>query len=171
MVFSKTLILDPYHGPGQAMGLSFSVPRGVAVPSSLRNIYKEILAEFPTWKAPKHGDLTSWATRGVLLLNTGLSVRQAEANSHSKCGWHSLTDKMVEVLSTQSQPIVFLLWGKHAQDRAKKIKANPKHLILKSAHPSGLSASRGFFGNGHFKKADDFLKQNGGEGFDWELPQ
>lgn len=160
---------DPYHGPGQAMGLSFSVPRGVAIPSSLRNIYKEIQTEIPTWKAPKHGDLSAWAQRGVLLLNTGLTVRDGEANSHSKLGWHLLTDRIMRILSEQQQPMVFLLWGKHAQDRGKVMRANPSHLVLKSAHPSGLSASKGFFGNGHFIKARDFLNQKGCD-FSWDLP-
>jgi uracil-DNA glycosylase len=157
---------DPYHGPGQAMGLSFSVPRGIAVPSSLRNIYKELQSEIPGWRMPVHGDLTDWARRGVLLLNTSLSVRQGEANSHVAMGWHHLTDRIIQILSEQNQPIVFLLWGKHAQDRAAKMQKNNAHLVLKSPHPSGLSASKGFFGNNHFVKASEFLKT-----WDWSLPQ
>lgn len=163
---------DPYHGAGQAMGLSFSIPRGVAVPSSLRNIYKELKEEIPDWTLPKHGDLSAWAQRGVLLLNTGLTVREAEAGSHSKLGWNSLTDRIVQIVSEQPQPVVFLLWGKHAQDRAKCIRANPRHLVLKSAHPSGLSASRGFFGNKHFIQTVEHLaKEEPEKPFDWSLPQ
>ena len=163
---------DPYHGPRQAMGLCFSVPRGVPVPSSLRNIYKELKSELPGWQEPKHGDLTSWAECGVLLLNTSLTVRQGEANSHAALGWTQLTDRVVALLSERRQPMVFLLWGKHAQDRAAKMQKNPAHLVLKSAHPSGLSASKGFFGNQHFVKTLDFLKAHGGtNGFDWSLPQ
>jgi uracil-DNA glycosylase len=163
---------DPYHGPKQAMGLSFSVPRGVPVPSSLRNIFKELKSELPGWQEPKHGDLTSWAERGVLLLNTSLTVRQGEANSHAALGWTQLTDRVVQLLSERRQPMVFLLWGMHAQGRAAKMQKNPVHLVLKSAHPSGLSASKGFFGNQHFVKTLDFLKVHGGtDGFDWSLPQ
>ncbi len=162
---------DPYHAPKQAMGLCFSVPRGVAVPSSLRNIYKELKTELPGWVEPKHGDLSTWAERGVLLLNTSLTVRQGDAGSHAAFGWTHLTDRIVQVLSERPQPMVFLLWGKHAQDRAGKMRKNPVHLILKSAHPSGLSASRGFFGNQHFVKTNEFLRANGAEEFDWSLPQ
>ena len=160
---------DPYHAPGQAMGLSFSVPRGVKVPSSLQNIYKELAANVPHWKQPNHGDLTAWAERGVLLLNTTLTVRQAEPGSHAALGWTHLTDRIVELLSQREQPIVFLLWGKHAQDRAKKMKKNADHLILQSPHPSGLSASKGFFGNKHFSKANEFLLSKGQGEFDWSL--
>ena len=160
---------DPYHAAGQAMGLAFSVPRGVAVPSSLRNIYKELASNIPTFKVPKHGDLTEWTTRGVLLLNTSLTVREAEAGSHAKQGWETFTDAVIQTLSLRQEPVVFLLWGKHAQDKAKKIRAH--HKLLKAAHPSGLSASKGFFGCKHFSQCNQLLQAMGKEPIDWSLPQ
>lgn len=160
---------DPYHAAGQAMGLAFSVPRGVAVPSSLRNIYKELGSNIPTFKPPKHGDLTAWATRGVLLLNTSLTVREADAGSHAKQGWETFTDAIVQTLNFREDPVVFLLWGKHAQDKAKKIRAH--HKLLKSAHPSGLSASKGFFGNKHFSQCNALLQAMGKDPIDWSLAE
>lgn len=166
----KVVILgqDPYFSPKQAMGLSFSVPPGVTLPSSLRNIFKEIKTEFPEWQQPPNGDLTEWAKRGALLLNTGLTVREGTANSHSGQGWEHFTDRVISVLAEQKQPIAFLLWGQHAQARAAKLKGT-SHLILKSAHPSGLSASKGFFGNQHFVKANQFFLDRGVDPFDWNL--
>ncbi|KAF9818587.1 hypothetical protein IEO21_02692 [Rhodonia placenta] len=167
---------DPYHGPGQAHGLCFSVPPGVAVPPSLRNIYAEIRAEYPEFEPPKHGNLTAWAENGVLLLNTCLTVKAGDAGSHSGKGWETFTDKVVDVVdkfgganlanasgaSGRGRGIVFLAWGAWAAKRVAKLDKK-KHLILTSAHPSPLSASRGFLGNGHFKKANDWLEQKYGE--------
>ncbi|KAI0833280.1 uracil-DNA glycosylase-like protein [Trametes gibbosa] len=167
---------DPYHGPGQAHGLCFSVPPGVAVPPSLRNIYNEIKSEYPSFEPPKHGTLTSWAENGVLLLNTALTVKASEAGSHSNKGWEQFTDKVIDVvdrygganLGDKSAPsagrgrgIVFLAWGSWAGKRVAKLDKK-KHLILTSAHPSPLSAHRGFLGNGHFKKANDWLEEKYG---------
>lgn len=149
---------DPYHGPGQAMGLSFSVPNGVRLPPSLQNIYKEIANEF-NCSIPKSGDLTHWAKQGVLLLNATLTVEHAQANSHAQWGWQQFTDKIIHLLNDAEQPIVFLLWGSFAAKKCAFIN-NPKHLILKAPHPSPLSAHRGFFGCGHFKKANEFLENH-----------
>ncbi|KAI5122533.1 hypothetical protein M0805_005260 [Coniferiporia weirii] len=170
---------DPYHGPGQAHGLCFSVPRGVSVPPSLRNIYAEIKAEYPDFSPPKHGNLTAWANSGVLLLNTALTVRNGSAGSHSKKGWETFTDKVIEVVDKYGganlggtngvgRGIVFLAWGAWAAKRVDKVDKK-KHLILQSAHPSPLSASRGFLGNGHFKKANDWLEARYGKDglIDW----
>jgi uracil-DNA glycosylase len=142
---------DPYHGLKQAMGLSFSVPDDVAIPSSLQNIFKEIKSQIPTWNKPKSGNLTKWAEKGVLLLNSCLTVEGGEAASHAKKGWETFTDRIMEVLSQRQQPTVFLLWGNFAIMKKVFVK-NPIHLVLTSAHPSGLSASKGFYGNQHFKK-------------------
>ncbi|KAI0649340.1 uracil-DNA glycosylase [Trametes meyenii] len=165
---------DPYHGPGQAHGLCFSVPPGVAIPPSLRNIYAEIKAEYPEFEPPKHGTLTSWAENGVLLLNTALTVKANEAGSHSNKGWEQFTEKIIEVVDRygganlgqsgvvgHGRGIVFLAWGGWAQKRVTKLDKK-KHLILTSAHPSPLSAHRGFLGNGHFKKANDWLENKYG---------
>ncbi|KAM5538470.1 hypothetical protein V8D89_007803 [Ganoderma adspersum] len=167
---------DPYHGPGQAHGLCFSVPQGVAIPPSLRNIYAEIKAEYPSFEPPKHGNLTTWAENGVLLLNTSLTVRAHEAASHSKKGWEEFTAKVVDVVDRygganlgdksssdagRGRGIVFLVWGAHAAKVVAKLDKK-KHLILTSAHPSPLSANRGFMGNGHFKKANDWLEEKYG---------
>ncbi|THG98191.1 hypothetical protein EW026_g3960 [Hermanssonia centrifuga] len=174
---------DPYHGPNQAHGLCFSVPQGVAVPPSLRNIYAEIKKEYPEFDPPKHGNLTTWAENGVLLLNTCLTVKAAEAGSHSGKGWEEFTDKVVDVvdkygganlaangsdLGGRGRGIVFLAWGAWAMKRVAKLDKK-KHLILTSAHPSPLSASRGFLGNGHFKKANEWLEEKyGSDGcVDW----
>lgn len=165
----KVVILgqDPYHEPGQAHGLCFSVKKGVQPPPSLQNIYKEIHAELDL-PIPPHGELTEWAKKGVLLLNTCLTVRRGQANSHKGMGWEIFTDNIIKLLNARPEPIVFLLWGRNARDKAKLI-TNPVHLVLESAHPSPLSAYNGFFGNGHFKQANDFLRKAYGEEIDWEI--
>ena len=165
----KAVILgqDPYHGVGQAHGLCFSVKRGTPPPPSLQNIYKEINTELGL-PIPNHGELTEWAKSGVLLMNTVLTVREGQANSHRGQGWEIFTDKVIELLNKREQPIVFLLWGGNARSKARLI-TNPKHLILQCAHPSPLSAYNGFFGCGHFIKANEFLKSQGIEPINWGL--
>lgn len=168
---TKVVILgqDPYHGPGQAHGLAFSVQKGVAKPPSLVNIFEEIRREFG-FEAPDHGDLSYWADQGVLLLNTSLSVRRGEAGSHSHLGWQLLTGRMIEILGASSTPRVFFLWGNHA--RSKKNMIDEKiHLVLEGPHPSPLSAYRGFFGCNHFLKANEFLEKTGRNAIDWQIPQ
>lgn len=149
----KAVILgqDPYHGPGQAHGLCFSVKKGVEAPPSLKNIFKEIKDELGI-EPPNHGELTAWTKQGVLLLNTVLTVRAGQANSHKGLGWESFTDKVIELLNERNKPMVFLLWGANARQKTTLI-TNPAHLILSCAHPSPLSAYNGFFGCGHFKGA------------------
>ena len=165
----KAVILgqDPYHGAGQAHGMCFSVKKGTPPPPSLQNIFKEIHDELGL-PIPPHGELTKWAKNGVLLLNTVLTVREGQANSHRGHGWEILTDRIIELLNERDTPIVFLLWGGNARSKAKLI-TNPKHLVLQCAHPSPLSAYNGFFGCGHFIKANEFLKNNGIEPIDWSL--
>ncbi|MDE6728107.1 MAG: uracil-DNA glycosylase [Oscillospiraceae bacterium] len=165
----KAVILgqDPYHGAGQAHGMCFSVKRGTPPPPSLQNIFKEIHAELGL-PIPPHGELTAWAQSGVLLLNTALTVREGQANSHRGHGWEIFTDRIIELLNGRDTPIVFLLWGGNARAK-KKLITNPKHLILECAHPSPLSAHNGFFGCGHFVKANEFLKNNGLEPIDWRI--
>lgn len=157
---------DPYHEIGQAMGMSFSVPDGIQLPPSLKNIYKEIENEFGI-TCNKSGDLTRWARQGVLLLNAVLTVRQGQANSHKGKGWENVTCEIIKKLNEREQPIVFLLWGKNAQEFEKYI-TNKNHYILKSAHPSPLSAYNGFFENGHFKKCNEFLLANNMRPIIWE---
>ena len=166
----KVVILgqDPYHGPGQAHGLCFSVQPGIAIPPSLLNIYKELKRDLNIDIAT-HGCLQHWAEQGVLLLNTTLTVEQADAGSHAKAGWQHFTDRVIEVASSSQENLVFLLWGAHAQTKEKLIDAS-KHLVLKSVHPSPLSAYRGFIGNGHFSRTNKFLQQNGHTPIDWRLP-
>jgi uracil-DNA glycosylase len=159
---------DPYHGPGQAHGLCFSVQPGVASPPSLQNIFKELKRDL-NLDIPRHGYLQHWADQGVLMLNTSLTVEQGIAGSHAKMGWQRLTDRIIEVVSEQRPNVVFMLWGAHAQSKTKLIDPT-KHLLLKSVHPSPLSAHRGFIGNGHFGRANQFLKQQGLAPIDWELP-
>ena len=159
---------DPYHGPGQAPGLCFSVQPGVAPPPSLQNIYKELKRDL-NLEIPRHGYLQHWADQGVLMLNTSLTVEQGRAGSHAKMGWQRLTDRIIEIVSEQRANIVFMLWGAHAQSKAKLIDPT-RHLLLKSVHPSPLSAHRGFIGNGHFSRANQFLRQHGLEPIDWQLP-
>lgn len=158
---------DPYHQPNQAHGLSFSVKKGIAPPPSLQNIYKEIHAEYGC-PIPEHGELTYWAKQGVLLMNTVLTVREGCPNSHKGMGWEIFTDDVISLLNQRPKPMVFLLWGANARSKTKLI-TNPAHLVLTSAHPSPLSAYNGFFGNGHFKKANEFLRKNYGEEIDWRI--
>lgn len=163
----KVVILgqDPYHEPGQAMGLSFSVPQGVALPPSLRNIYTEIRNEFGN-EQPASGDLTRWARQGVLLLNATLSVRQGQAGSHQRQGWEQFTDAAISALAREREGLVFMLWGSYAGAKAAFIDPQ-RHLVLRSAHPSPLSAHRGFFGNGHFKACNEYLVQHGKTPIEW----
>ncbi len=156
---------DPYHGPNQAHGLAFSVRTGIALPPSLVNIYKEIESEFGV-VLPNRGDLASWARQGVLLLNATLTVQAERAGSHQGRGWEQFTDAIIRALNDQGQPIVFMLWGAYAQKKGAFID-RAKHLVLQAPHPSPLSAHRGFFGCGHFKKANDFLAQHGRKPIDW----
>ena len=159
---------DPYHNIGQAHGLSFSVKKGVAPPPSLVNIFKEIKADVGIDNLGKHGELTSWAENGVLLLNSVLTVRANQPRSHRNIGWEEFTDNVIMLLNQREKPIVFLLWGNDAKAK-KKLITNPNHLILTSAHPSPLSAFNGFFGCRHFSKANEFLKANGIEEIDWSI--
>ena len=161
----KVVILgqDPYHG--QAMGLSFSVPEGVQLPPSLRNIYAEIQQELGTMP-PASGDLTRWAAQGVLLLNATLTVRRGQAGSHQGHGWETFTDAAIRALAQQREHLVFLLWGSYAAKKAQFIDAQ-RHLVLRSAHPSPLSAYRGFFGNHHFQLCNDYLVQHGQSPIEW----
>lgn len=158
---------DPYHGPNQAHGLSFSVQDGIAPPPSLVNIFKELQADLGI-PISKSGNLTKWAKEGVLLLNNVLTVRAATPNSHKGKGWEQFTDCVISHLNERKAPIVFLLWGANAKTKAKLI-TNPAHLILTSVHPSPLSAYNGFFGCKHFSKANDFLVSNGEKPIDWDL--
>ncbi len=157
---------DPYIGPGQAHGLAFSVQRGVPVPPSLANIYRELQSQLGC-NIPSHGNLEGWAEQGVLLLNATLSVREGLSNSHATLGWQIFTDRVVELLAARKEPMVFLLWGRNAQRKAGFV--GPPHLVLQSAHPSPLSASRGFFGNGHFRETNAFLMKYYGKGIDWQI--
>jgi uracil-DNA glycosylase len=165
----KVVILgqDPYHGPGQAMGLSFSVPEGIKVPSSLGNIYRELKSDVGC-SIPNHGNLEKWAFQGVLLLNTVLTVRDHHANSHAKKGWEMFTDAAIRAISQKRTGVVFLLWGKPAQEKTRLIDVSAHH-ILKSAHPSGLSAHRGFFGCRHFSQTNALLEKAGQLPIDWQL--
>ena len=165
----KAVILgqDPYHGPGQAHGLCFSVQPGVQPPPSLQNIFKELQSDLGI-VPPKDGTLTKWAERGVLMLNTTLTVRRGQANSHKNLGWTTFTDHIIEKLNEHEQPIVFLLWGGNARSKKKLITA-PQHLVLESVHPSPLSAYNGFFGCKHFSKCNAFLEAHGIDPIDWDL--
>ena len=158
---------DPYHGEGQAHGLCFSVPKGIAQPPSLKNIFKELHRD-NGMEIPKTGNLESWAEQGVLLLNATLTVRAHQAGSHQKKGWETFTDRVIEVLSEEKEGLVFLLWGAFAQAKSNLIDEK-KHYILKSVHPSPLSAHRGFIGCGHFSKTNEILHFNGMEEIDWAI--
>lgn len=166
----KVVILgqDPYHGPGQAHGLSFSVQKGVPLPPSLRNIFHELSTDLGI-QPPGHGDLTRWAEQGVLLLNSVLTVEAGQPTSHQKQGWEEFTDTAIDVLNEQCQNLVFILWGAYAHRKGQRIDQT-KHLVLKAAHPSPLSANRGgFFGCKVFSKTNNYLKQNGIEPINWQL--
>ncbi|WP_110112678.1 uracil-DNA glycosylase [Bacillus sp. CGMCC 1.16541] len=165
----KVVILgqDPYHGPGQAHGLSFSVKPGIKTPPSLVNIYKELQAEL-NCHIPNNGYLVKWAEQGVLLLNTVLTVRRSNPNSHKGKGWEQFTNRVIELVAEKEEPVVFMLWGRHAQEKKTLINSS-HHLILESPHPSPFSANRGFFGNGHFLKANQFLEKNGRKPIDWQI--
>ncbi len=157
---------DPYHGEGQAHGLCFSVRKGVAIPPSLINIYKEIEDEYGV-KMPRHGDLTGWAAQGVLLLNATLTVQKANAGSHQRKGWEEFTDAVIRAVNEKREHVVFLLWGSYAQKKGALIDRK-KHLVLQAPHPSPLSAHRGFLGCGHFKKANEYLAAQGLQPVDWQ---
>ena len=165
----KVVILgqDPYHNVGQAHGLSFSVKPGVQTPPSLVNIYQELHEDLGCY-IPNNGYLTKWAEQGVLLLNTVLTVQAHKANSHKDIGWEEFTDAAIRILNEQDRPIVYLLWGRNAQNK-KWMLTNPKHLVLEAPHPSPFSASRGFFGCRHFSRTNEFLKEHGIEPVDWQI--
>ena len=167
---TKVVILgqDPYHGPNQAHGLSFSVQPGVKTPPSLLNMYKELRDEYG-YDIPNNGYLVKWAEQGVLLLNTVLTVRQGEANSHKGKGWEHFTDRVIELLNEREKPVIFILWGRHAQAK-KKLITNTKHHIIESVHPSPLSARRGFFGSKPYSKVNTILANMGEREIDWEIP-
>ncbi|MCH4023891.1 MAG: uracil-DNA glycosylase [Acetobacter sp.] len=166
----KVVILgqDPYHGDGQAMGLCFSVHKGVRIPPSLKNIYKEMETDLGIPPAT-HGDLTSWAQQGVLLLNSVMTVERGRAASHQGKGWEKFTDAVIASVNRQSSPVVFLLWGSYAQKKAAFVDTS-RHLVLKGPHPSPLSAHTGFFGKHYFSKANEFLMENNITPIDWRLP-
>lgn len=165
----KVVILgqDPYHGPGQAMGLSFSVPDGVATPPSLQNIYKELNKDLGV-PIPPSGNLEKWTEHGVLLLNAVLTVRANEPASHAKIGWMDFTDAVIRTISDDKSNVVFMLWGRFAQEKQALIDET-KHLVLKAAHPSPFSADKGFFGCRHFSRANEYLVKNGIDPVDWKL--
>ncbi|CQJ52499.1 uracil-DNA glycosylase [Yersinia rohdei] len=170
----KVVILgqDPYHGPNQAHGLSFSVLPGVPAPPSLVNIYKELVTDIPGFQRPNHGFLQSWAEQGVLLLNTVLTVEAGNAHSHANLGWETFTDKVIAALNEHRDGVIFMLWGAHAQKKGRIIDAQ-RHFILKAPHPSPLSAHRGFLGCKHFSQANQLLQQQGLQPIDWQptLPE
>lgn len=165
----KVVILgqDPYHGPKQANGLSFSVHKNVRIPPSLQNIYKE-LHEDLNLEVPSHGDLENWAKQGVLLLNATLTVRASSPGSHQKKGWEQFTDAIIKVLNDEKENLVFILWGKYAQDKGQIIDAE-KHLVIKAAHPSPYSAANGFFGSKPFSKTNKYLESHGIAPIDWKI--
>ncbi|WP_211745387.1 uracil-DNA glycosylase [Paenibacillus sp. Marseille-Q4541] len=168
---TKVVIIgqDPYHGQGQAEGLSFSVKKGVRIPPSLRNIYKELHADLGI-PIPSHGSLKHWAEEGVLLLNNVLTVREAQPNSHKGIGWEHFTDSVIEKINERKQPAVFMLWGSHAQKKGCYIDRS-RHLVIESAHPSPLAARRGFIGSKPFSKANQFLESTGMEPINWVIPE
>ncbi len=159
---------DPYHGTRQAHGLSFSVKKGVPIPPSLQNIYKELQTDIPGFVYPSHGELTYWADQGVLLLNATLTVRANQAGSHQLKGWEQFTDQAISCLSTKREGLVFMLWGRYAQQKESLIDTN-KHNVLKAAHPSPFSAYNGFFGCKHFSQANDILAKEGKQTIDWQI--
>ena len=167
----KVLLLgqDPYHGVGQAHGLAFTVQIGVAKPPSLLNIFQELSTDLGV-VPPSHGCLTDWTTQGVMLLNTVLTVREGEANSHKNLGWTTFTDKIIETLNAREDPVIFLLWGRNAADKLPLITGS-QHFVLSAAHPSPLSASRGFFGCRHFSKVNEILTRLGKEPVNWQIAE
>ncbi|OOR24571.1 uracil-DNA glycosylase [Bacillus cereus] len=167
---TKVVILgqDPYHGPNQAHGLSFSVQPGIKTPPSLLNMYKELRDEYG-YEIPNNGYLVKWAEQGVLLLNTVLTVRQGEANSHKGKGWEHFTDRVIELLNEREKPVIFILWGRHAQAK-KKLITNTNHYIIESVHPSPLSARRGFFGSKPYSKVNEILSNMDEKEIDWQIP-
>ena len=167
----KVLLLgqDPYHGVGQAHGLAFSVQKGVAKPPSLLNIFQELSTDLGV-VPPSHGCLTDWTTQGVMLLNTVLTVREGEANSHKNLGWTTFTDKIIGTLNAREDPVIFLLWGRNAADKLPLITGS-QHFVLSAAHPSPLSASRGFFGCRHFSKVNEILTRLGKEPVNWQIAE
>jgi uracil-DNA glycosylase len=166
----KVVILgqDPYPGDHQAHGLSFSVQKGIAIPKSLQNIYKELATDIPGFIPPTHGNLEEWASQGVLLLNATLTVRAGESASHQKMGWEVFTDEVIRKLSEQRKGIVFILWGNYAQSKTDLIDQT-KHHIIKSVHPSPLSVARGFYGSKPFSKANEYLVKEGEKPIDWQI--
>lgn len=168
---TKVVILgqDPYHGAGQAHGLSFSVKRGVKLPPSLKNIYRELHDDLGC-TIPAHGNLEAWAEQGVLLLNSVLTVRESEPNSHRKLGWEKFTDSVIESLGRREKPLVFVLWGRHAQEKRTMIDER-RHLVIATAHPSPLSARNGFFGSKPFSRSNGFLRSTGQTEIDWCIPE
>lgn len=167
----KVLLLgqDPYHGAGQAHGLAFSVQKGVAKPPSLLNIFQELNTDLGV-VPPSHGCLTDWTAQGVMLLNTVLTVREGEANSHKNLGWTTFTDKIIETLNAREDPVIFLLWGRNAADKLPLITGS-QHFVLSAAHPSPLSATRGFFGCRHFSKVNEILTRLGKEPVNWQIAE
>lgn len=165
----KVLLLgqDPYHGPNQAHGFAFSVKEGVRIPPSLLNMYKELETDLG-YKIPNHGNLKKWADEGVLLLNTALTVRQGQANSHSGKGWEILTDHIIKLVNKREDPVVFILWGSNARSK-KQFIDREKHMIIEAVHPSPLSAYRGFFGSKPYSRTNNFLKSVGKEPIDWKI--
>ena len=169
---TKVVILgqDPYHGPDQAHGLCFSVLQGVKPPPSLMNMFKELVNDIPDFQIPRHGNLSAWAEQGVLLLNTVLTVEQGNAHSHAGKGWEIFTDAVIDAVNSHTQGTVFLLWGSHAQKKAKRL-SDQVHHILKAPHPSPLSAHRGFFGCQHFSATNKLLEAQNKAPIDWHLPE
>ncbi|MDF2670354.1 MAG: uracil-DNA glycosylase [Paenibacillus sp.] len=168
---TRVLILgqDPYHGPGQAHGLSFSVQPGIPAPPSLKNMFKELQTDLGIPIA-QHGYLLNWARQGVLLLNTVLTVREATPNSHKGKGWEAFTDRIIALLNERPEPVIFVLWGSNAQQKLQQIDTS-SHFVIQSAHPSPLSAHRGFFGSRPFSRINQYLKQVGASEIDWKLPE
>lgn len=158
---------DPYHGPNQAMGMSFSVRKSVPIPKSLKNIFVEIQNEYG-YDIPTNGDLTPWSKQGVLLLNSVLTVREHEPGSHRGIGWEAFTDSVIKLIETKDVPVVYMLWGNYAKSKQELI-TNKNHLVLTATHPSPFSAHKGFFGCGHFAKCNEFLKENKIEEINWKI--
>ena len=167
----KVVILgqDPYHEPGQAMGLSFSVPRGIMIPPSLQNIYKCLESDIPGFVSPSHGDLTPWAEQGVLLLNSVLTVKAHQAFSHKGQGWEEFTDDVIKTINDKCENLVFMLWGSPARQKGAVVDKT-RHLVLETVHPSPLSAYRGFLTCHHFSLCNQYLTDHGKEPIDWQLP-